>query len=172
MRTLVLALLLCALSATAGAQDGQGQGGGTGKGGDGQARQRASDPHCGRDMVVVKPDGTRERHDSVARFMAKFPHKDIDQGESLRPAVNLDDVLRAYNADWVEALDCSDRSVQLPGGMPVRYVEYFVLTGRGTLKGIREVGPGRYANTIQPVRKLTFHAASGKAAAPAQKPKK
>jgi hypothetical protein len=133
-------------------------------------RQRAGDKDCGRDLVVVKPDGTRQRHESVAAFLEAFPTKSIDQGESPRRGVNLDDVLRAYNADWVEALDCEDKIVQLPGGMPVRYVEYFVVTGRGTLKGIREVNRGRFINTVHPVRKLTFHGSSAKAAAPAKKP--
>jgi hypothetical protein len=167
MRTLMLVLALCGMAAATHAQ-GQGQGQGGGKGDGDGVRQRAGDPTCGRDLVVVKADGTRQRHESVEAFLATFPQKQVDQGESPRNAVSLDDVLRAYGADWVEALDCADKIVQLPGGMPVRYVEYFVLTGRGTMKGIREVGRGRYANTIHPVRKLTFHGAT-KATAPAKK---
>lgn len=171
MRVWMLAALLCAVSVAAGAQ-GQGQGKGQGEGGGkGQGeRQRAGDPACGRDLVVVKADGSRQRHESIEAFLATFPQKKVDQGEEPRNAVPLDDVLSAYGADWVEALDCEDRSVQLPGGMPVRYVEYFVMTGRGTLKGIREVGRGRYANTIHPVRKLTFHGTAVKPKPPARKP--
>lgn len=167
MRARVLAAFLCAVSVAVGAEgpgQGQGEGGGKGRG----ERQRAGDPACGRDLVVVKADGTRQRHESIEAFLATFPQKKVDQGEEPRNAVNLDEMLRAYSADWVEALDCNDKIVQLPGGMPVRYVEYFVLTGRGTLKGIREVSRGRYANTVHPVRKLTFHG-TAKAAAPARK---
>jgi hypothetical protein len=165
VRIWLLAAALCAVSVAAAAQ-GAGQGEGRGQG----ERQRSGDPACGRDLVVVKADGTRQRHESIEAFLATFPQRQVDQGEEPRNAVNLDDVLGAYGADWVEALDCNDKSVQLPGGMPVRSVEYLVLTGRGTLKGIREVGRGRYANTVHPVRKLTFHGTSAKAAAPARKP--
>jgi hypothetical protein len=165
----LLAAVLCAASAIVAAQ-GQGQGQGGGKGDGDSVRRRAGDPACGRDLVVVKADGTRQRHESVEVFLATFPQKQVDQGESPRNAVSLDDVLRAYGADWVEALDCADKIVQLPGGMPVRYVEYLVLTGRGTMKGIREVSRGRYINTVHPVRKLTFHGTSARAAAPAEKP--
>lgn len=171
MKARLLAALLCAVSVAVGAEgqgqgQGQGEGGGKGRG----ERQRAGDPACGRDLVVVKADGSRQRHESIEAFLATFQQQKVDQGESPRNAVPLDDVLSAYGADWVEALDCNDKIVQLPGGMPVRYVEYFVLTGRGTMKGIREVSRNRYVNTVHPVRKLTFHGTAAVQAAPAKKP--
>ena len=172
MKHLLLALALGAMAATVAAQGGGGQGKGGGKGtGEGaQVRQRSGDKDCGRDLVVVKPDGTRQHYASITEFFDAFPPREIDQGESPRRGVRIDDLLRAYGADWVEALDCEDKIVQLPGGMPVRYVEYFVLTGRNTMKGVREVDRGRFINTVHPVRKLTFHGAPAKGAAPAKKP--
>jgi hypothetical protein len=41
--------------------------------------------------------------------------------------------------------------------MPVEGQEFFVLTGRGGVKAVREVRAGEYRNTIQDIRKLTFH---------------
>jgi hypothetical protein len=58
--------------------------------------------------------------------------------------------------------DCSDKSQELPAGLPVEGEIYVVVTGRGSLKFAREVRPGVFANVVQNVKHLRFHAASGR----------
>jgi hypothetical protein len=145
-------LLVLAAMPAALAQGGRGEGQGGG-------RQRAAgeNPACGAELVVVRTDGQREQHASAEKFLTAFVATEIDQGEQPRRAVKLDTLLKAYGAGWVEVLDCRNRSAHLPGGMPVTVPEYLVLTGRGGLKAVREVRPGSYSNTVQQIRKLTFH---------------
>jgi hypothetical protein len=133
------------------------QGAGTGGG-----RQRAGtkDARCGSDLVVVLPDGQKRQYPSIGEFLKEFPGRQIDQGEQERKAVAVEAVLKAYGADWMEALACDNRSVQLPSGMPFEGRDYLVLTGKQGLKSVREVRPGAFGNTLAEIRKLTLHKVS------------
>jgi len=147
----------------------QGGGGGGGKGG-GDGRQRAGgDERCGSELVVVLPDGRKRQYASVAEFFEGFKSQPIDQGEDARQAVPVDAVLQAHSADWMEALDCNNRSLHLPSGMPFEGRDYLVMTGKRGLKAVREVRPKAYANTLSEIRKLTLHKATRPQAAPARK---
>lgn len=158
MRTLSLSFVIVAmLSPCTFAAQGSGEGGGHG----GRQRAGRADSRCGTDLVVVRTDGSKEQFASIEKFFDAFATRQIDQGEKPRTAVQLDAVLKAYAADWVEALDCENRSVQLPSGLPMEGQNFLLLTGRNTLKVVWELRHGEYRNTAQQVRKLTFHLASG-----------
>ena len=150
MRKALLAILMLSLGASAWAQGGSGQGGGKGKrAGAGRA--------CQEEFVVVRTDGTRERHPSAEALLEGLTATPISQGENPRAAVKAEVLLKKYGADWVEALACDNHSVQIPSGLAVEGQEYFVLTGRGGVKAVREIKAGSYRNTITDIRKLTFH---------------
>ena len=138
------------------------------QGGNGGGRQRAGghDSKCGLNLVVVRADGEKEQFESIEKFLGSFATTQIEQGEQARTAVRLDQVLKAYTADWAEALDCENHSLQLPSGLPMEGRDFLVLTGKGTLKTVSEARPGEYRNTAQQIRKLTFHRASGVKRAP------
>ena len=149
----------------------QGGGGGGGIGG-GKGRQRAGDgPGCGAELIVVLPDGQKREYVPLATFLEAFKAEavSIDQGEDARQAVPVDVVLKAHGADWMEALDCNNRSLHLPSRMPFEGREYLVVTGKRGLKAIREVRPKAYANTLAEIRKLTLHKVSKPQPAPAGK---
>ena len=139
------------VSAAAVAADGKGDG-----------RSKAGRQDCGQDLVVVLPDGTKRQYVPAQSLLAAYSAVQIDQGEKPRPAVKVDDVLKGLGAAWAEALDCDNKSVHLPSQLPFEGAEYLVVTGRGTIKVVREVQRGRYANVAQGLRKLTLHGPDGK----------
>ena len=120
-------------------------------------RSRAEKTGCGSELVTVLANGARREFVPVEGFFAGYTVVMIDQGEKPRPAVRLSDVLSQNGATWVEALDCANVALHLPAGLSVEGVEFLVLTGRGTLKAVRESSPGRFQNLAQNIRKLTFH---------------
>lgn len=152
---LALATLTCLLLLAADQVAAQGTGGGGG-------RQRAANKAaaCGSDLTVVLPDGSKQQYKSVGGFLGEFQPRMIDQGEKERPAVPVSDILKFHGADWLEALGCDNKSVQLPSGLPFEGADYLVLTGKQGLKAVREVRSGVYSNTQQQIRKLTLHKVS------------
>jgi len=129
-------------------------------GGGGRQRAGGQNPNCGADLVVILPDGQKRQYATVEDFMKTFETVRIDLGERERDAVPLDVVLKAFSATWVDALDCDNRSVHLPSGLPFEGRDYLVWTGKRGLKAVREVRRGSYRNAAQQIRKLTLHAAS------------
>lgn len=130
--------------------------------GSGSGRQRAGSKgsRCGSELTVVLPDGQKRQYASIGEFFNEYPSRQIDQGEQVRAAVPVSAVLKAHASDWLEALDCDNKSVQLPSGLPFEGADYLVLTGKLGLKAVREVRPGAYSNTLQQIRKLTLHKVS------------
>ncbi|HUR41168.1 MAG TPA: hypothetical protein VM240_08355 [Verrucomicrobiae bacterium] len=151
------ALLLSALSAGV-ANAGPGPGGG--KGGDGPRKR------CGGSVQVVLPDGSQKTFDPAADFLRGLPVRDIQQGESPRPAIKLDDILARLGARSVRVSDCHSAGQDLPTGLPLEGDVYMVLTGRGLLKFVREVQPGRFVNLIQNIHSLRFRGDAGHATQP------
>lgn len=153
-----VALAATAVSAQQGSGQGQGQRQGQGQGG-GRGGNVGSRDHCGSSLAVVMPDGGEHSFKPAADFLKGMPVKEIDQGETPRPAARLADVLQRAKAGWVKVVDCADISQDLPSGLPVEGDLYVVVTGRGSLKVVREVRPGRYANVAQNIKRLRFHGA-------------
>src|SRR5690349_21780339 len=142
---LFLALTLV-LATAAQAQPGQGPGSGRGEGKGTRAR-------CGSTLAVVAPEGA-ERAIPAAEILQGLPSKEISQGETPRAAVRLDDLLKKQGARWVKVTDCAEMSYELPSGLPVEGEVYAVVTGRGSLKFVREVRPGVFSNIVQNVKRL------------------
>lgn len=140
-------LALLVATGVAGAQEGK-------RGGDGRGRG------CPSEFTVTGTQGEKRVFATQADFFRMYPSKTIDQGEKPRPAVLLDDLLKAHKATWVNVLDCDNASQPLPVGLPVEGPIYFVLTGRDTIKVIREVRPGQYRNLITSIRELKFRASN------------
>lgn len=157
MKAMVLLLLLCALAAPAAAQGGGGGPGGGGGGGKG-GRIGARDKQCGATLSVVLTDGSERTFTPAADLLKGMPQKAIDQGENPRSAVKLADLLTHYGAGWLKVSDCAEMSQDLPSGLPVEGELFLVVTGRGSLKAVREVRPGQYANVAQNIKRLRFHA--------------
>jgi hypothetical protein len=150
-RTVGLVLVLAAVSAHAE---------GPGRGGHGKQKDRGTDDQCGRALIVEAPDHTEKRYDPPANLFEALGATTIDQGEQPRPAISLDAFLGLQHASWVAVKDCEGGTQQLPTGLPAEGSYYFVLTGRGSVKVVREVRPGEYVNTIQRVSRLNFRAGS------------
>lgn len=148
----IAALVLLAASASA-----EARGPGTGTGGGKGVRNK-----CGSTLSVVLPDGTEKTFKPAMELFKGMPTKDIDQGETPRPAVKLFDMLAHFDAAWVETFDCNDGTQDMPIGLPVEGEIYVVSTGRGSLKFVREVRPGVYSNIAQNIKRLRFHAATGR----------
>jgi hypothetical protein len=130
------------------------------EGGGGRQRAGGKASACGNDLTVVLTDGNKRHYASVDDFFKHFQPRMIDQGEQERAAVPVSAILKAYGADWLEALGCDNKSVQLPTGLPFEGADYVVKTGKQGLKAVREVRPGAYSNTQQQIRKLTLHKVS------------
>jgi len=150
-RWIALAAAVGLVSGAAVAADGKGDG-----------RSKPGRDDCGQDLVVVLPDGTKRQYVPAQSLLSAYSAVQINQGEKPRPAVKMEDVLKELGAAWAEALDCDNKSVHLPSQLPFEGQEYLVVTGRGTIKVVREVQRGRYANVAQGIRKLTLHGADGK----------
>jgi hypothetical protein len=144
-----VALLVTLLAAAnvAGAQEGKGGGEGRGRG-------------CAPEFTVTGTQGEKRVFAAQADFFRMYPSRTIDQGEKPRPAILLDDLLKVHKAAWVNVLDCDNKNQPLPVGLPVEGPIYFVLTGRDTIKVVREVRPGQYRNLITSIRELKFRASN------------
>lgn len=144
--SLVLALALVTASTSAWARGGQGQdaGGGDRRGG------------CAPGLTVIGTQGEKRVFSAQADFFRVYPSREIDQGEQPRPAVRLEAMLAEQKATWVNVVDCDNRSRPLPVGLPVEGAIYFVLTGRNTIKVVRETRPGQFRNLIGSVQELKF----------------
>lgn len=150
LRCAVPALWALILSTVAAA----GPGGGLGR----KTQQHDGDPKCASELTVIAPDGKSHAYPSPEDFLKAMDVVEIDQGERPRPAVKLENVLANLHASSVDALDCANQSQSLPVGLPVEGPIYLVLTGRGTLKFVRESQPGSFVNLVKGVQRLTFHA--------------
>ena len=150
MQPKILALLAVVVMTSAHAGPGPGGGKGPGTG----ARDR-----CGGSIQVALPDGPAKTFDPAPDFVKDMPLTEINQGENPRPAIKLYDLLARVGASSVRVTDCHGKDQELPSGLPVEGEVYLVVTGRGTLKFVKEVKPGRFVNMIQNIRTLRFNRA-------------
>lgn len=146
---LALGLGLFAAVASAGPGGGKGDGGG-----DGQRGRR-----CGGTLTVVNPDGTEKNFEPASIFLDGMPTRMIEQGEKPRAGIKVDDLLARLKAARVKAATCDGRAEDFPTGLPFEGDVYVVVTGRGSLKFVKEIRPGNFINLLQDVQRLRFHAA-------------
>lgn len=144
-----LAVAVLATGAHAGPGPGGGKGGGTGV-----------NDRCGSTLSVVMPDGSERSFRPAGELLKDLPSRAIQQGEEPRAAVKLTDLLQKVGAGWVKTVDCAENSQEFPSGLPIEGEIYVLQTGRGSLKFVREVRPGVFANIAEKIKGLRFHAAA------------
>lgn len=111
---------------------------------------------------MVQADGKDRAYYPPEDFIHQFHSIELEQGETPRTAVALETLLASAQADEVEIVDCDDSSHKFSTHSPDRRAVFMVLTGKGTLKVVREERPDEYVNVVQRLRKLTFHKAGAK----------
>jgi hypothetical protein len=154
------AVVACLLASSAEAGPGPGGGKGGGRGANGR---------CGATLSVVLPDGSEQTFQPAGDLFEGLPNRTIDQGEDPRLAVKLTDLLGKMGAATVKTLDCAEKSLDFPSGLPVEGELYVVQTGRGSLKFVREVRPGVFTNVAEKIKFMRFRAAGARG--DANKPK-
>lgn len=143
----ISAVLLGVFAAVASAGPGDG-------GGDGQRGRR-----CGGTLTVVNPDGTEKSFEPASTFIDGMPTRMIEQGEKPRAGIKLEHLLGRLKAARVKVATCDGRVEDFPSGLPFEGDVYLVVTGRGSLKFVKEIRPGNFINVLQDVQRLRFHAA-------------
>lgn len=127
---------------------------------------------CGSTLVMVAVDGTRRQFTPASEFFAEYKAGSINPGETPRQALKISELLLANSASWIEARDCDDGIQHLPVGLGVEGDEYLMLTGRGTVRIVRESRAGRFEKVLKNIQTLTFHGLQGDAPTNRTVPKK
>lgn len=119
---------------------------------------------CGSHVVVIAADGSSTDYHPPQQFFSQFESHDINQGESLRPATDIAEVMASYSADAIQFVSCDGIELSLDKAKLAERPGLLVLTGRGPLKLVGQQGE-EYITAIKLIKEIRF-APQALAAAP------